>query len=129
MELPEAIMKHSIYNFESAAAVAELAWGVGGTGELPRIQEVVAYHDDPAGATLSWRITSSAGGIIIIPIGATAVSARVRLGDSYTLPLWLPYQWNIAVVATGALAAGKKFYMAIHYLELLGVPAGTFDWL
>src|SRR4030042_3469810 len=100
-------------NGESAAAATVFYHEVP-AGETHIVQECVAYHDDPAGATLSWKITgpaSEGAQAVIVPIGSTAVNIRVRLGAYYTLPMVMPPGWVIYIVAEAPLAAGKKFYI------------------
>ena len=123
----ELLTRLSARVMNTASAAAASSWVfLNDPGVYTRIQECVCYHDDPAGATLSWRVfdwnTTTA---IDVTIGAVAVNVRTRLSSYFPVPLYLPPEWGLYIVASGALAAGKKLYLETFYHSMRGIPAGV----
>ena len=111
-----------------SAAAASLILVSVPVGEYWRIQEVVAWHDDPAGADLYWAILGEGSlPILVLPVGATAISIRTRLSNYYNCPFWLPPTAGFRISTPAPLAAGKKFYLDYHVSKARGVAPGS--WL
>lgn len=123
MELPR--LGAALIAVASAAAVDRLAATVP-AGEMWLLIDAVASHDDPVAKTLFWVIEGEAGMTQVLDEGATGANVRVRLGDGYAMPFWMPPTWSVRIQSTVALAAGKKFYMSYHVHKLRGVPPGSY---
>src|SRR3972149_9154869 len=116
-------LTNEIVKTESVAAAVQHSFAPP-VGESWLLNELIAWHDDPAGATLEWIVVGEAGHQIIIPIGATAINVRVSFSNYYALPVWIGAGWGVYINASGGLAAGKKFYLARHTHRARGLPAG-----
>src|SRR4030042_3074387 len=113
----------SVETATSAAAPSFLVALTVPAGEMWKVQDVVATHDDGAGATLRWEIAGETGTpLIIIPAGVVAALARVHLGAVFACPFWLSPLWTVTIRADAALAGGCKLYTDSQAHKMRGIP-------
>lgn len=119
-------LSNEIGNQDSAAAASSISIAIP-AGEIWVVHQVCVRHNDPAPATLAWRVIGEGGLLVEMPIGVTAQDVIVRFTAYYTTPVLMAPTWVIRLIATsGSLAAGKQFFAQYHIQRLRGVPAGSF---